>query len=186
MDNKKLKHLLLKGIVDSDFLFLNQKSVKQMSHIQLQAKHQNTKITSLNLFETLKGLKQLIRSLKFLSESESKMLHVWLRNKQYLYVLDLLINKTVWDIDLSIKNTLVRKPSNKLKTQLLFLLDFPLKDNKKIIKRIFNENIFLINKINLKLEKNDWGTYKVYNNLENFKKFLFIFIVIDLILNNKK
>ena len=143
MDNKKLKHLLLKGIVDSDFLFLNQKSVKQMSHIQLQAKHQNTKITSLNLFETLKGLKQLIRSLKFLSESESKMLHVWLRNKQYLYVLDLLINKTVWDIDLSIKNTLVRKPSNKLKTQLLFLLDFPLKDNKKIIKRIFNENIFL-------------------------------------------
>jgi hypothetical protein len=186
MDNKKLKHLLLKGVIDSDFLFLNQKSTKQLSHINFQSKHQKTKITSLNLFEMLKSLKQLIRSLKFLSETENKMLHLWLKNKQYLHVLDLLINKTVWDVDISIKNSLVRKSSHRLKTQLLFLFDFPLKNNKKNIKRIFNEHIFLINKINFKLEKNDWGTYKVYNNLENFKKFLFLFIIIDLVLNNKK
>lgn len=186
MNNKKLKYLLLKGVVDSDFLFLNQKFDKQLSHIKFQSKYKNKKITSLDLFEMLKSLKQLIRSLKFLSETENKMLHIWLENKQYLYILDLLINKFVWDVDLSIKNSVVRKSSNKFKTQLLFLLNFPLKNKKKYIKRIFNENIFLVNKINLKLEKNDWGTYKIYNNLENFKKFIFIFIIIDLVFNNKK
>jgi|TARA_B110000879_G_C11153800_1_gene505888 hypothetical protein len=186
MNNTKLKSLLLKGIIDSDFLFLNQKSGKQLSHTKFHSKHKQVDITSLNLFETLKSLKQLVRSLKFIADTDNKILHIWLQNKQYLYILDLLLNKIVWDVDLSIKNSLVRNSSNKLKTQLLFLLDFPLKNNKKNIKRIFNEHIFLINKVNLKLEKNNWGSYKLYNNLENFKKFLFLFIIIDLVLNNKK
>ena len=186
MNNTKLKSLLLKGIIDSDFLFLNQKSGKPLSHTKFHSKHKQVDITSLNLFETLKSLKQLVRSLKFIADTDNKILHIWLQNKQYLYILDLLLNKIVWDVDLSIKNSLVRNSSNKLKTQLLFLLDFPLKNNKKNIKRIFNEHIFLINKVNLKLEKNNWGSYKLYNNLENFKKFLFLFIIIDLVLNNKK
>lgn len=186
MHNKKLKHLLLKGIIDSDFLFLNQSCNKQLSHLNIHSKYKNLKLTSLNLFEMLKTLKQLIRSLKFLSNSKNKILHVWLKNNQYLYILDLFIHTIAGHIDFSIKNSLPRNSFNHLKTQSLFLLDVPLKNNKKTIKRIFNENIFLINKINLKLEKNNWGAYKVYNNLENFKKFLFLFILIDLVLNTKK
>lgn len=186
MHNKKLKYLLLKGIVDADFLFLNRNRNKQLSYLKSNLQNKKINILSLNLFETLKSLKQLIRSLKFLSTSKNKILHIWLKNKQYLYLLDILINQINWNTELSIKNSLVRKSLYRLKMQSLFLLDVPLKNNKKNIKRIFNENIFLINKINLKLEKNNWGSYKIYNNLENFKKFLFLFIVMDLVLDNKR
>ena len=92
MNNTKLKSLLLKGIIDSDFLFLNQKSGKQLSHTKFHSKHKQVDITSLNLFETLKSLKQLVRSLKFIADTDNKILHIWLQNKQYLYILDLLLN----------------------------------------------------------------------------------------------
>ena len=53
----------------------------------------------------------------------------------------------------------------------------------KFLKRILHKDIFLVTKINSKLEKNNWGTYKIYNDLQNFKKFIFLVVVLDLLLN---
>ena len=69
--------------------------------------------------------------------------------------------------------------------QLLLLLTYPLKNNTKLLKKIVQSNIFLINKINTKLEQNDWGSYKIYNDLNDFKKFIFLVILLDIILNKK-
>lgn len=186
MINNKIKSVFFKSIVESDFLFLDSSSNKQLRHHQHRLNYKNLKVSSLDLFETLKSVKQLINSLKFLSEKKNKMLHIWLKNKQYMRVIDLLIDKESFGVDLSIKNALLHSSSNQFKTQLLLLLNIPLKDDKKNLKRIFNEKIFLINKINLKLEKNDWGSYKIYNDLKDFKKFLFLFILMDLIFNKTK
>lgn len=186
MNNNKIKSVFFKSIVDSDFLFLNSSSNKQLRHFQHRLNYKKLNLSSLDVFETLKSVKQLIQSLRFLSERKEKMLHIWLKHKQYLRVIDLLIDQENFGVELSIKNTLLHTPLNQFKTQLLLLLNLPLKDNKKNLKRIFNEKIFLINKINLKLEKNNWGSYKIYNDLTDFKKFLFLFILIDLIFTKTK
>ena len=124
MNNKNIKHLLLESIVSSDFLSLDNAPKKQLRHIKSRSVHKKSFVTFLDLFETLKSLKQLIRSLSFLSAKDQKILHVWLENKQYLRLLDSMFNDNdkSLNIDLSVKNSLVRNPLNLKKEQLLFFL----------------------------------------------------------------
>jgi len=72
MVDNKIKNLLLKSVVDSDFLFLDSASTKQLRHINIKLNSNKLNVSSLDLFETLKSLKQLIQSLKFLSEQNKK------------------------------------------------------------------------------------------------------------------
>jgi len=54
-----------------------------------------------------------------------------------------------------------------------------------MLKNVVQNDIFLVHKINTKLEQNDWGSYKLYNDLNDFKKFLFVVILLDILLNHK-
>ena len=47
--------------------------------------------------------------------------------------------------------------------------------NTRILKRLLSENIFLIQKINSKIEVNNWGVYKLYNDSFDFKKIVIKF-----------
>ena len=186
MNNNKIKNLLLKSVVNSDFVFLESFTNKDLRHIKYKLNSQGLKVSSLDLFETLKSLKQLIRSLKFLANQKSNILHIWFEKKQYVRIIDSLINTRTLKSALSIKSPFTQIPKNVYKNHLLFLLNEPIKNDKQKLKQLLNEKIFLINKVNLKLEKNNWGSYKIYNEVNSFKKFLFLFIVIDLIFKNKK
>ena len=186
MNNNKIKNLLLKSVINSDFLFLESVINKDLRHIKYKLNSQGLKVSSLDLFETLKSLKQLIRSLKFLSNQESNILHIWFEKKQYVRIIDSLINKRTFKSALSIKSPFSQVTKNLYKNHLLFLLNEPIKNDKQKLKQLLNEKIFLINKVNLKLEKNNWGSYKIYNEVNSFKKFLFLFIIIYLIFKNKK
>jgi hypothetical protein len=186
MNNNKIKNLLLKSVINSDFLFLESVINKDLRHIKYKLNSQGLKVSSLDLFETLKSLKQLIRSLKFLSNQENHILHIWFEKKQYVRIIDSLINKRTFKSALSIKSPFSQVTKNLYKNHLLFLLNEPIKNDKQKLKQLLNEKIFLINKVNLKLEKNNWGSYKIYNEVNSFKKFLFLFIIIDLIFKNKK
>ena len=66
--------------------------------------------------------------------------------------------------------------------QILILFDY-INNNQLILKKLFDKNIFLINKINTKFEQNNWGSYKIFNELDDFKKFIFFIILIELTLN---
>ena len=56
-------------------------------------------------------------------------------------------------------------------------------NNLKTLKRLFSDNIFLIQKINSRIETNNWGTYKIYNDLFDFKKIIFLIILLEQSLN---
>ena len=45
-----------------------------------------------------------------------------------------------------------------------------------------DKNIYLITQINAYLEKNKWGSYKIYNELSDFKKIIFLLVIIHLVL----
>jgi len=65
------------------------------------------------------------------------------------------------------------------------MLDSALKNNKNIFRRFFESNIFLLQKINSTFEKNNWGSYKIYNNVVDYKKILFLVILIHKVLTQK-
>jgi hypothetical protein len=83
--------------------------------------------------------------------------------------------------NLEVKNSLNIKQSL-VENQVLVLFDY-INNNPLILKKLFDKNIFLINKINTKFEQNNWGTYKIFNELDDFKKFIFFIVLIDISLN---
>jgi len=70
-------------------------------------------------------------------------------------------------------------------SQVLIALNQTLSANKKTLKYLFEQNILLLTKINSSLENNNLNTYKIFNDLSDFKKLVFIVAVIEQILNKK-
>ena len=183
MQKQIIKDLLLTSIINSDFLILDQPLHKNLRHIKSRVHYKTLNLSSLDLFEIVKSLKQLIRSLTFLSKSEQKFLHIWVEDKQYIRILNLFFENNIPSLKVFVKGALTQMQCQKTVNQLLLLLNTPLKSDTKLLKRIFQKDIFLITKINSKLEKKNWGTYKIYNDLQNFKKFIFLIVILDLIFN---
>jgi hypothetical protein len=69
--------------------------------------------------------------------------------------------------------------------QTLIALNRTLTANKKTLKYLFEQDILLITKINACLENNNLSTYKIYNDLSDFKKLVFIIALIEQTLNTK-
>ena len=70
--------------------------------------------------------------------------------------------------------------------KLLFLLDFPIENKTKIIQRLLTNQFYLISKFNIKEERNNWFTYKVFNNFDDFKKVLFFIALLNQTLKDTK
>ena len=88
------------------------------------------------------------------------------------------------DISYVVKDSVDLKNSE-VEDQLLILFDH-INNNSLLLKKLFDKNIFLINKINTKIEKNNWGSYKIFNELDDFKKFIFFLVLIQLTFEIKK
>jgi hypothetical protein len=185
MQQKDIKDLLLSNIITSDFLLLDKNSPSFLRYTNFIAKHKQTHLTALDIFQLIKSLKQLIRSLQFISRSQQKFLQILVENKQYTRILNLFLKNAPTSLQFLIKNAFITKPCYKSVNQLLLLLNYPLKNNVKVLRNIVQNDIFLIHKINTKVEQNDWGSYKLYNDLNDFKKFLFVVILLDILLNTK-
>jgi hypothetical protein len=96
----------------------------------------------------------------------------------------LLVNKNLnKKFNININDSSNIKKSN-LENQFLILFDY-INNNSLLLKKLFDKNIYLVNKVNTKFEQNNWGTYKIFNELDDFKKFLFFIVLIELTLNKK-
>ena len=81
---KQKNDLFLKSLIESDFLFLDQKNKKSLRSIKKVSKGQvSSSLTFLDPLETVKTLKQSIRLLQFLKKQKSGFLHVVVENKQH-------------------------------------------------------------------------------------------------------
>jgi len=182
-------NLFLKSLIESDFLLVDQKSKKDLRHIKSFNKNKDSSLLFLDPLETVKTVKQLIRLLQFLKKQNSSVLHLVVENKQYLELAEIFFKPTQTNsLPVLVKENLPSKSFSSNTLQLLILLNFSLNNKETTFKRIFDKNIFLINKINAKFEKNNWGTYKIYNDLSDFKKLVFLLIIIQqtLIKKNSK
>ena len=83
---KKNKLLLLKGIIDSDFLILNKNVNYNSRSLTSRLNLNGIKVNYSDSLETIKTLKQFIRLLQH-SQLESKnLIHLVLKNKQFVKI----------------------------------------------------------------------------------------------------
>jgi hypothetical protein len=170
---------LLRGLVDSDFLLLNKNSNKNLRFLNSGLHFNGSKVNYLDSLETIKTLKQFVRLLQHSHHEKKNLLHIVVKNRQFMKIADSFFKNK--PLNLEVKNSLNIKQSL-VENQVLVLFDY-INNNPLILKKLFDKNIFLINKINTKFEQNNWGTYKIFNELDDFKKFIFFIVLIDISLN---
>lgn len=183
--NKNL-NLLLKSLIDSDFLLMEKARSTSTRAVKNVIKTKMSSTINLNPLELIKDLKQFVRLLQYAQKQKLSILHLVVENKQYLELLQTFFKESRIKMPIEISESLPTKTLSSKTTQVLLLLNFPLDNKATFFRRLIDKNIFLINKVNAKIEKNNHGTYKIYNDLTDFKKIIFLLAIIDQILNNKK
>lgn len=175
---------ILKDLIDSDFLIVNSQNQKNRNQLNsgLKISHKEN-FDVLNGLETNKNLKQFIRLVQSLKKEEIFSLYVWVESKYFSSLFSSLIKECHKNV--RVGTTMPSFQSASL-NNLLFVLDQPISNFSDNFSRKFvNNNIFLISKINLKIEKNFFGNYKIYNTLKDLKKIIFISIILRLVISSK-
>ena len=181
MENKNL----IQSLILSDFIFLKIKKYQYLRHIK-SVLFLKEKVAILNFLEIVKSLKQLIRLLQFLKTKKSclsNLLYILIENTFYTTILSTFIkNKKL--LNIKVFSSIRKKDLLVKKVQMLLNLT----SNKTKYLNFFNQlvlnNIFLIQSINSKMELKQFGAYKIYNKLDDIKKFLFIVVLISQIYKN--
>ena len=182
---KNLNTTFLKSLIDSDFAIIS--SSKNQNHLKSKIKINSLyNFNILNILELNKTLKQFSRLLLFLKQQKKTEYCI------YILVEDKYLNVLLTTIfqDLAIKLPIVSSEalpiikSDSEKINVMLILGNLSYNYKDIVEnKLFFNKIFLINKFNTKSENAFNGIYKIYNNINDFKKIIFLFVLISKILN---
>jgi len=178
----KINIKLLKSIIETDFLLvsgrLKQKNCYLKSGVLLGDRKKNKVTYSLEVFELIKSIKQLVRLIKFLKSSTKSNLYICSSNNQFMSLITNFLKENPSLVSIKLLSNLAKIKGSLDMTQTLLALDNSLFESNKMIKRLFEENISLIYKINSKKELSH-GVYKMFNDVSNFKKLIFLITVIN-------
>ena len=210
---KILNNTFLKQIIDSDFIFaksIGKNSCKVSSSADITINIvEKKKYHLLDIFQLNTGLKKFMKILQFIrarKRGQEFQIHIWCEN-EYLFEL---VEEFVSEMDLSeyvkptedIPEALYIPDDYDIKTEdygtknrdmisFLFILGNPWKQSisKLIAERMIGTgsrgHIFLINSLNFRVEKQTFGIYKISNDLEDYKKAIFLLVIIYNIIKNK-
>jgi len=154
----------VKELIDSDFSIIN--------------KSKSFRI--LNLMELNKEMKQFIRLLQFLLEIKAP-LYIIVENKYMVVFINKFFETFSTKIDIIVQTSLTKKT---YKSGLLLILEeSSLSNSESLFKKISRNNFFLVNKINCNAEKEFLGYYKIFNDINDIKKLVFVLTLIRNILN---
>jgi len=178
--NKHINLNLYKSLLESDFILLNNTSFKAQNYVVKEVgMSSKQKISTLNVLQLVKSLKQLIRLFQFLKTQKNAGLHIVVANKQHFFLLKEYLLTRPLKFKINVQNSALVKKSGDA-TQMLFSFEQDYSTgNTRILKRLLSENIFLIQKINSKIEVNNWGAYKLYNDSFDFKKIVFLIALFE-------
>lgn len=181
MKKNLLNQNLMKSLLNSNYLLVEETSELNSRFINshyIVNKKQN--IICLNIFELIKDLKQVIRILSFIKKQTllKKNLNFFVDDKNNS--LKFLINEYC-QANNSQHNFFFDINSHNLNTSQIkekaihlgIIINNVILNNKTFIKNQFNRNIFLFLNFNSVMNQNFVG-YKVYNNINDYKKILFL------------
>ena len=170
---------LLSSILTSDILYYtNNNSKKKTSNFYLnKIKVQNkSEYILLNVIFFLQNLKQMIRLLQYNLKYYKNFLQIVTSNNLYNQMIEY-VSKTYSDTNSKLNAR--SKFNNKLNSKMLIFIQNDSKQNlDHLIRKAFFNNINSILLINSYFNKNIFGNYKVFTDVNNYKKLLFILMII--------
>jgi len=178
MEKKKL--ILLKNLIDSDFLILQSKNQlfnSRYTHLKYNSYKTIAPFLVMDPIEIIKELKQTIRILQFLRKQNKKMLTFYSENQDQIdFVKSFFDKNNSFSHPISFRTKCFHYKTLKKTSQVHFILGNFF--NFALINKLFSSNSILINKINYNREIHNLGTYKIHNDLANFKKLTFLIILL--------
>lgn len=169
----------LKDLIDSDFLFAHSRDKGNNAKVRFQLSHLKS-VEIVNILDLNKSIKQLIRMLKLSTKISALSIYVWVEDLSTVEILNHLLEKENLSVPVSVKTTPPSQQGNCQSTQLLLVLGTPQGYFKSsIYYNFFQRNIFLVCKVNSEKDKHLFGCYKIFNDLRDMKKIIFLSIIIN-------
>ena len=176
---KQISQKLLKSLLHSDFLILENKNLNHSDKIIL---NKSLNIYKLNPIVLLKTLKQFIRLIQFSSSFKEKNLILKTNRKEFDYVLKEF--NSIYSLNLNINSYFSNKDFKSLSDPKMFLfLDHLKHFDSSFINKFVRDKNYLLQVINNEKDLNNSSVYKIFNNLDNLKKFIFLLCLIRQINN---
>lgn len=185
------KKVLYKSLITSEFLILNKSIIFNKANLfeKNVSLDSTNKFLSLNSLASLKDIKQLVSILNSFKKYKEKEIYIIIENKQKYFLLKKLfsLKSKKLSVKISIKSSFNFKNNiSKEKPQLILCLDpEEFIGTSRLIKRFLYNNFLIILKINSLCEINTRGTYKIFNDMSDLKKIIFIVSLIKSIFVNK-
>lgn len=207
---KKITNNFLKELIDYDFAIAKSTIKKNnlnnvSSRLNLKNKEQ---YNVLDIFKLNQSLKQFIRILYFLQSAKKRkyqylfrgriktssyrmcpnlIIYIWSTNKFILELIDLYITKN--NLKEYIVTTEVCPVSTTLqdrnKKKFLFILGSPweLTPERTLHEKILYNKFYLVNTLDFNAEKSEFNTYKIQNDLADYKKLMVLLVIIERVLS---
>ena len=182
---KNLNTTFLKSLIDSDFAIIS--SSKNQNHLKSKIKINSLyNFNILNILELNKTLKQFSRLLLFLKQQKKTeyCIYILVEDKYLNVLLTTIFQDLAIKLPIVISEALPIIKSDSEKINVMLILGNLSYNYKNFVEnKLFNNKIFLVNKFNTKSEKVFNGIYKIYNDINDFKKIIFLVILMSKVLN---
>jgi hypothetical protein len=183
---KKLLSKLYKSILTSDFFLLQNSFKKQNVYID-KVVGLKSNLNSLDFYELIQSIKQFIRILFFVKSSKKFTFYIKVDSSFDYDLLKEFLRMYPVSFHIKVEQQHVIKQTQKKGISFLLLLEKA--QNRKdvnLFDTLLYNRIYLTHKINSKIEVNSNGIYKMYNDLLDFKKIVFLIVLINKIFLVKK
>jgi len=168
------QHSLLTSVLVSELLYLNNKEKKESVYLSKKLKTAKGTYVLLDTFKFLQNLKQVVRLMQFQYKQENYNTQIILSNIFLRQILFHIIKKYKnTNTKFVINNTL----NYNLKTNTAIYLD-NVAVKHTALQKAFNNKINALLYVGTQLNKNVFGNYKIHTNINNFKKIIFLSIVL--------
>jgi hypothetical protein len=185
---RQINSILLRSLISTEFLILQSKpslNTKKLKH-SVSNKIDRKVDYSLDLFELVKSLKQFVRVLRLLKGHEKGKLIVSSSNKNVHSFLKLYNEKTACLEFLDVRSECTRSFGASKSIRGLLLLDESVENRVTSIQKFLREEIVLITALNSMKEGSSCSTYKIYNDIFDFKKLAFLMVLISSVITSMK
>jgi len=182
---KNVNTTFLKSLIDSDFAIVS--SSKNQNHLKSKIKINSLyNFNILNILELNKTLKQFSRLLLFLKQQKKTeyCIYILVEDKYLNVLLTTIFQDLAIKLPIVISEALPIIKSDSEKINVMLILGNLSYNYKEVVEnKLFFNKIFLINKFNTKSENAFNGIYKIYNDINDFKKIIFLVVLMSKILN---
>lgn len=179
------KQKLLSSILSSDLIYftsdtITKKSLNKCSH-QIKIKEKSN-YNILNVNQFIQSIKQLIRLLQYNSNHYKNFLQIVTTNALFNDIINQ-VSKKYCNVEEKINAR--NKLDSTLQSKVLLYINFDIsKDIQEFLLRAFKSNVNSIILINSYFNNNILGNYKICTNVNNYKKLIFLIVLILLAQKN--